>query len=202
MLPLHLHAFALHENYERDVLASVPSEADIEPFAPWVLKGYVLDGLAAAHSAASPAFTRSHVRLHCLRFLRDARTVWAPVMSALTMAHPSLAADHEKHLTDLSTERLVRLVQAQHQQLCLAAQLVFSVYQQYTRFAKRPPFMCSFRSIRKSIIKDIFRQPPGLELSPDDCRYGLVPLPSSRPSTCVSGFATVPTPTPTLCHAH
>ena len=91
------------------------------------------------------------------------------------MAHPSLTANHEKHLTDLSTERLVRLVQAQHQQLCLAAQLVFSVYQQYTRFAKRPPFMCSFRSIRKSIIKDIFRQPPGLELSPDDCRYGLVP---------------------------
>ena len=42
------------------------------------------------------------------------------------------------------------------------------------RFAK-PPFMLSFAFIRKSIITDIFRQPPALVLSADDAKCGLVP---------------------------
>ena len=83
--------------------------------------------------------------------------------------------DYDEHIRSLSVERLVCLVHAQHQQLCLTGQIIHALYQQFPRFFAKPPFMRSFASIRKSIIADIFRQPPALVITTDDAKCGLVP---------------------------
>ena len=120
-------------------------------------------------------FTAAVTRMYALRFLHDVRSVWAPVMEALGQVHPSARWDHDEYLHSLSAERLVCLVQAQHQQLCFTGQIIHALYQQFPRYLAKPPFMLSFASIRKSITTDIFRQPPALDLSADDAKCGLVP---------------------------
>ena len=106
---------------------------------PWVLGGYLPQGSSPAVSVVNTHFTASVTRMYALRFLHDVRSVWAPVMEALGQVHPSTRWDHDEYLHSLSAERLVCLVQAQHQQLCFTGQITHALYQQFPRYLAKPP---------------------------------------------------------------
>ena len=82
-LPRQLLAFRAHEGYPAQVLANVVVAEPGAEQPPWVLGGYVPSGTSPATSALNSHFTASGTRNHALRFLRDVRTVWGPVMEAL-----------------------------------------------------------------------------------------------------------------------
>ena len=76
-----------------------------------------------------PALTdvSSGVALRCVSYLATERRVWEPLMLALRSMFPDIPPAQDQTIAALQPAALVRLVQAQYQQLALAAQIMRAI---------------------------------------------------------------------------
>jgi hypothetical protein len=110
----NLVAFARNEGCMPTVLGSLKGNHD------WGIGGFT----PRYDQSAPPRTFPANTRRDALTFLGIVQQQWEPVMQALAIHFPQLQHNTLEHLMLLSDEYIVTLVQAQYQQLALAAQLL------------------------------------------------------------------------------
>ena len=162
----NLVAFAQQEGYEPHVLGVLPFDS-----SQWPLTGFIPKGTSDARRVVSDRDFAA-----ALLYMAEVRERWEPLMGALGILFPTKEPYDEVGLAACSRHRLVRVVQAQFQQIAFTKQLTDALVHDSAQMGDAADaWLAPLADLPQALAAYVTLVPPRWVCAPKEAALGCVP---------------------------